>query len=115
MQPLNESIDHCRTAMSFGSQIVQVRTEYLESLVHNAIRMSKSPAGGVNRVDAIYPTIYALVDREAAQAIEVLAHYVRPDGDWVLCRSHLDEIDRGLQQIEQILCHKWNGQTWSVR
>lgn len=62
-----------------------------------------------------YPTINALIDREAAFAIEMLACYVRPGGDYILTRSMLDEIDRGLGEIEKILAHKWDGQIWSKR
>lgn len=72
-----------------------------------------SPAGTAS--GKVYPTIYALVDREAAFAIEMFARYVRPAGDYILTRSMLDEVDRGLAQIEQILNHKWNGQCWSKR
>lgn len=62
-----------------------------------------------------YPTICALVDREAASAIDALARYVRPGGDYILTRSMLDEIDRGLGEIEAILNHKWDGHQWSTR
>lgn len=65
--------------------------------------------------DYFYPTICALVDREAAEAIHGLAHYVRPGGDWILPRGYLDEIDRGLGEIEAILRHKWRGESWSKR
>ena len=62
-----------------------------------------------------YPTVCSLVDREAAMAIECLAKYVRPQGDYILTRSMLDEIDRAIGEIEAILNHKWNGQSWRAR
>lgn len=65
--------------------------------------------------DYFYPTVCALVDREAAGAIDSLAHYVRPGGDYILTRSMLDEIDRGIREIEEILNHKWDGHSWSKR
>jgi hypothetical protein len=62
-----------------------------------------------------YPVICSLVDRHSANAIDLLAHYVRPDGDYVLVRSDLDAIDRGIGEIEKILNEKWVGQSWSKR
>lgn len=62
-----------------------------------------------------HPTICALVDREAATAIESLARYVRPEGDYILVRSMLDEIDRGLGTLDAILSQRWHGQSWSKR
>jgi hypothetical protein len=74
-------------------------------------KMSNSPA----KNDYFYPTICALVDREAAFAVDVLAHYVRPAGDWILTRSDLDLIDRALGQLEQILNQKYDGHSWNQR
>jgi hypothetical protein len=74
-------------------------------------KVPKSPATN----DYFYPTLCALVDRPAASAIDSLAHYVRPRGDYILTRSMLDEIDRALGEVELILRHKWNGQCWSKR
>jgi hypothetical protein len=65
--------------------------------------------------DYFYPTVCSLVDRKAAFAIHNLAKYVRPTGDYILTRSMLDKIDRGIGEIEQILNQKWNGQCWSKR
>ena len=65
--------------------------------------------------DYVYPTLSSLVDREAAAAIDALARYVRPDGDYILVRSDLDAIDRAFHEIEAILNAKWNGETWSKR
>ena len=65
--------------------------------------------------DYFYPTVCALVDRQAASSIDMLAKYVRPGGDYILTRSMLDEIDRGIGEIEKILSQKWNGQSWSKR
>jgi len=70
-----------------------------------------SPASNVY----FYPTICALVDRHAASAVNTLAHYVRPEGDWILTRSDLDLIDRAFAQLEAILIQKYNGQCWSKR
>lgn len=72
---------------------------------------TKSPA----KNKYFYPTICALVDREAASAVHTLAHYVRPGGDWILVRSDLDLIDRALGQLEQILNEKYDGHSWSQR
>lgn len=72
-------------------------------------------SGPTDDTSHIHPTINALIDREAAFAIETLARYVRPGGDWILTRSMLDEIDRGIGEIEKILTHRWDGYIWSKR
>jgi hypothetical protein len=76
----------------------------------------------VNRKDAtviendyFYQTVCSLVDREAADAIDVLARYVRLVGDYVLVRSDLDHLDRAFREINEILNQKWKGQCWSKR
>lgn len=62
-----------------------------------------------------YPTICSLVDREAASAIDSLARYVRPEGDYILVRSQLDLIDRAFQELEAIMNSNYNGESWSKR
>lgn len=79
------------------------------------VQKANAPKNGPASNDYFYPTICALVDRQAAFAIHALAMYVRPDGDWYITRDHLDDIDRGIGEIEKILAQKWSGQCWSKR